>query len=138
MKIHPGVGVGVILLKENKVLLGKRKGSHGDGSWAFAGGHLEFKEDLEECAKREALEETSLHVKNIRFATLTNDIFENENKHYVTIFMTCDYDSGELKIMEPDKCEKWEWFEWGNLPEPLFIPIKNLLKQKFNPFIKNT
>ena len=35
--------------------------------------------------------------------------------------------------MEPEKCEKWEWFEWNNLPEPLFLPIQNLLKQKFNP-----
>jgi 8-oxo-dGTP diphosphatase len=47
----PRVGVGVIIIKNNKVLLLKRKASHGIGTWAFVGGHLEFNETLEECAK---------------------------------------------------------------------------------------
>lgn len=134
MEIHPRVGVGVIIRKNNKVLLGKRKGSHGEGAWAFPGGNLEFKESFEECVKREVFEETSLQVENIKFVTLTNDIFEKENKHYITVFMVCDYKSGDVKVMEPDKCEKWDWFEWGNLPQPLFFTISNLLKQKFNLF----
>ncbi len=51
--------------------------------------------------------------------------------------MIADYNSGDLKIMEPDKCEKWAWFEWTveELTEPLFLPIENLLKQQFNPFL---
>jgi 8-oxo-dGTP diphosphatase len=36
---RPKVGVGVCIVKDNKVLLGKRKNSHGDGTWAFPGGH---------------------------------------------------------------------------------------------------
>lgn len=48
--------------------------------------------------------------------------------------MTADYVGGEAKIMEPDKCEEWRWCDWNNLPSPLFIPIQNLLKQKYNPF----
>jgi 8-oxo-dGTP diphosphatase len=36
--------------------------------------------------------------------------------------------------MEPEKCEGWEWFEWDQLPRPLFLPIENLLKQSFDPF----
>lgn len=48
--------------------------------------------------------------------------------------MLADYDSGEVKIMEPEKCEQWEWFDWNNLPKPLFLPAQNLLKQKYNPF----
>ena len=36
------VGIGVIVLKDGKVLLGKRKNAHGEGSWSFGGGHLEF------------------------------------------------------------------------------------------------
>ena len=102
----------------------------------YIGGHLEYGESWEECAIRETIEETGLKIKNIRFATATNDIFEKENKHYITIFMLADYDGGELKIMEPDKCEKWDWFEWKEekLPKPLFIPQQNLLKQKYSPF----
>lgn len=132
--MRPKVGVGVIILKDNKVLMGKRKNAHGEGTWSFPGGHLEFNEELEECAKREALEETGIEIKNIRLGTATNDIFREEEKHYITLFMISEYDSGEVRVMEPDKCELWEWFEWDNLPSPVFIPVENLKKSGFNPF----
>ena len=133
-KKRPRIGVGVIVRNNGKVLLGKRKGSHGDGSWSFPGGHLEFNENIEDCAVREKLEETGINIKNLKKSFFTNDIFPKEEKHYVTLYIVSDYDSGEIKIMEPEKCEKWEWFEWNNLPEPLFIPVGNLLKENFNPF----
>ncbi len=131
---RPKVGIGVIVIKNGKVLLGKRKGAHGEGSWSFPGGHLEFNESWEDCALRETKEETGIKIKNLRFGTATNDIFQAEKKHYITIFMLADYDSGEVKIMEPEKCERWEWFEWDNLPQPLFLPIQNLRKRNYNPF----
>ncbi|HYD03927.1 MAG TPA: NUDIX hydrolase [Alphaproteobacteria bacterium] len=135
MENIPKVGVALILTKNKKVLLGKRKNSHGEESWAFVGGHLEFKESSEECILREMREEIGdINIKNLRRATFTNDIFEKENKHYVTIFMQAEYFSGEIKTLEPNKCEKWEWFDWNDLPNPLFIPIQNLIKQKYNPF----
>ncbi len=87
-----------------------------------------------QCAIRETYEETGLKIKNIRFAAATNDIFSVEAKHYITIFMIADYDSGELQIMEPEKCEKWEWFDWNHPPQPLFVPQENLLKQGYTPF----
>lgn len=132
-QLRPKVGVGVAVIKDGKVLLGKRKGSHGEGSWAFPGGHLEFNESLEDCARREVLEETGLAIKNIRKVTYTNDIFPKEGKHYITCYVAADYDKGELQIMEPEKCEQWEWFEWGKFPEPLFIAMQNLLKENINP-----
>lgn len=131
---HPRVGLGICLLKDGKVLFGKRRNSHGDGSWCFPGGHLELNETFEQCARREVLEETNLKIKNIRFATITNDVFEGEGKHYVTIYMLADYDSGELTNMEPHKCEKWEWFDWDSPPNPLFLCQQNLIKSGFNPF----
>jgi len=133
MEKRPKVGVGVIITKDNKILLGKRKNSHGDGTWCFPGGHLEFGESLEDCSIRETAEETGIKIKNIHFSTITNDIFKNEDKHYITIFMLADYDSGEVNLMEPEKCEKWAWFDWNKLPEPLFLPIQNLLKQDYHP-----
>lgn len=134
MKNRPGVGIGVCVIKDGRVLLGKRKSAHGEGAWCFPGGHLEFKESWEDCARREVLEETGLSIKNIRFATATNDIFPVEGKHYITIFVVADYNSGEAKVMEPEKLEVWEWFRWDNLPQPLFVPIQNLQKKGFSPF----
>jgi len=134
MKSHPKVGVGVILKKDGKVLIGKRRGSHGEGTWAFPGGHLEFGESLENCAVREILEETGLKIKNVRIATFTNDVFKNENKHYATLYVTAEVISGQPKIMELEKCEEWRWVEWGRFPHPLFVPLENLLKQNYHPF----
>jgi 8-oxo-dGTP diphosphatase len=134
-KERPEVGIGVCVIKDRKVLLGKRQKSHGDGSWSFPGGHLEMYETWEDCAKREVLEEADLRIKNTKFAGVTNDFFPEEDKHYVTLFIIAYYDSGELKTMEPEKCSDWNWFSWENLPQPLFRPILNLIKQGFDPGI---
>ena len=125
MQQFPKIGIGVIIIKDNKVLLGKRKSSHGKYSWAPPGGHLEFNEQIEECAIRETKEETNLEIKNLRIGPITNDIHKDEDKHYVTIFVISEYKSGNVKLMEPEKCEQWEWFEWNNLPQPLFLPLQN-------------
>ncbi len=130
--MKPKVGVAVIVVKDSKILLGRRANSHGSGTWQFPGGHLEFEESIEDCAKRELFEETNLKIRNIRFGPYTNDIFNEEQKHYITLFVVAEYDSGVLSVKEPKKCEKWEWFSWSQLPEPKFLPIQNLQKQKFN------
>ncbi|MEQ1499786.1 MAG: NUDIX hydrolase [Parcubacteria group bacterium] len=130
----PGVGVGVIIRRENRVLLGKRKNSHGDGTWSFPGGKLDLWETPEECAVREVEEETGLKIKNITKSIYTNDLFREEGKHFITLFFIGDYDGGEAELREPDKCESWEWFEWDKLPEPLFYPLKNYIEQGISPF----
>lgn len=129
IKSQVRVGVGVIILKDKQVLLLKRRGSHGEGTWSFPGGHLEFNESVEDCARREVLEETGINIKNLRMGTFTNDIFPQEGKHYITLYVISEYDFGETKILEPEKCEALGWFEWNKFPSPLFIPLHNLLKQ---------
>ena len=133
------IGVGVIVVKDGKVLVGKRKNSHGDGTYSFPGGHLEFGESFESCAKREVEEESSIVVTNIRLLNVTNDIFEKENKHYITVFMICEYHSGTPQVLEPDKLERWEWVNYDELKEPLFLPIQNLknIYPKFNDLLRN-
>lgn len=128
---RPKVGTGVIIIKDNKVLLGKRKNS---GEWCFPGGHLEFKENIIDCGIRETLEETGIKIKNIKIVTFTNDNNHHLDIHYITIFMLADHDSGDPKVTEPDKFKDWGWFYWNELPEPLFLSIKNLLASGFNPF----
>lgn len=76
----------LIFNQEGQLLLGKRLGSHGESSWGAPGGHLEFCETFEECAIGEVLEETGLRIVSPKFLAITNDFFEVESKHYVTIF----------------------------------------------------
>jgi 8-oxo-dGTP diphosphatase len=128
---RPLIGVAVIVIKDDRVLLGKRKNSHGADTWAFPGGHLEFNESIADCAAREVFEETGLSIKNLRYGPYTNDIFAAENKHYVTLFVIADHDSGVPVVKEPHKCEKWEWSQWPPSQKPHFLPIQNLLKQNF-------
>lgn len=132
VNLFPKVGVGVIVIKDDYVLLGKRKNSVGSGFWAPPGGHLEFGESFVDCARRELLEETGLEVKDIILGGITNDIFVEENKHYITISMIAKYNQGEPKVLEPHKCEGWYWFKTNDLPSPLFLPFANLLGQGFD------
>lgn len=132
-----GVGIGVLIINDQKqILLGKRKNAHGEGTWSGPGGHLDFGESWEDCAKREVMEEVGIEIGNVRFGSATNDIFLEEGKHYITIFMVADYISGEVTVCEPDKCESWEWFDFDNLPSPLVLWLQNLLKTGFNPRLK--
>lgn len=125
------VGIGVFILKEGQFLIGKRRNSHGDGTWSIPGGHLEFGESFEETARREVLEETGVSIINLRFGAVTNDYFKSENKHYVTVWMLSDYHSGEPTILEPDKFVEMVWKDFNNLPSPLFLPWVQLLSSPF-------
>ena len=133
---RPQVGVGVIIKKDKKILFQKRIGAHGANTYSLPGGHLEFAENLEECAKREIEEETGLIIDEPKFFAVTNDYMQNDNKHYITIFMIANHVSGEPEIKEPKKCADLFWCDWKELPTPLFKPIENLLKQGLNPFEK--
>lgn len=129
----PGVGVGVFVVKDGKVLLGKRLGSHGKGKWCPPGGHLEFGEDVEECMRREALEEVGVKIKNVKMGPWVNNFYPDEDNHYVALIAVSDYESGEVRVLEPDKFETWDWFDWDDLPSPLFDPIQSLKDEGFNP-----
>lgn len=117
------VGIGVMVFKDGKVLLGKRKSLLGKGDYAWPGGKLEFMESFEECAKREAKEEAGIEIKNVRFVRLMNWREKTLGKHFVDIEVMADWESGEPTVCEPDKCESWGWYDFDNLPEPLFAPM---------------
>lgn len=123
----PKVGLGILIFNNfNQILLGQRKNAHGASSWGPPGGHLEFGESLEECAIREVLEETGLVIEKPTFIAITNDIFKEEDKHYVSIFMKANVDHQVVQNLEPHKVEDWQWFSLQELPVHLFLPLKQL------------
>ncbi len=136
----PGVGVGIMILRDNKVLLGKRHDNpkkadselHGEGSWTMPGGKLHFKEELKDAAYREVFEETGIIVnkEKLEIISVTNDIVKDA--HFVTIGFLCKEFKGEPRVMEPDEITEWKWFELDNLPAPIFFPSEKIIKNFLN------
>lgn len=134
----PRVGIGVFVFKNNKFIMGCRKGSHGEGTWSVPGGHLEFGETIEQGAKREVVEETGMMIVNVKIAGITNDIFKKEGKHYITIWVTSNWKRGKPRVNEPDKFLEVGWHSFRNLPKNLFLPWRELLKSSFYSQIKKS
>ena len=119
---RPLVGVGVIIIRDGKILLAARKGSHGENTWASAGGHLEFGETLEECAKREAFEEFGIHVQRMTFLCVSNIVAYD--RHYIDVEFLGDLGIQIPKIQEQDSFANLQWFSLSELPRPLFEPVR--------------
>jgi 8-oxo-dGTP diphosphatase len=121
------VGVAVLIFRAGKLLLIQRKGAHGAGSWATPGGHLEYGEDPSACARREAKEEVGVDLGEVAFHAVTNDLFVEEGKHYITLWMSGRISGGEPCVAAEDEVAEWGWFDPTDLPQPLFLPLRNLL-----------
>jgi 8-oxo-dGTP diphosphatase len=134
------VGVAVIIRNERgEILGGRRKGSHGAGTWTVPGGHLEFGESVEDCARREVDEETGLKLISVSkpFAS-TNDIFVEEQKHYTTLWVEGTVENDAVpQNLEPEKCDGWDWFAGHEIPEPRFLGLKNLMAER-PAYFRNT
>ncbi len=136
-----GVGFGVMVLRDGKLLLGKRhddpeKASsllNGAGTWTMPGGKLHFGETFEDGAKREMLEETGITLNKVEVICVNQDIIETA--HFITIGLFADDFSGEPKVMEPDEITEWQWFDLNNLPNPIYFPSAKVLENyKQNKF----
>ncbi|MDD2646851.1 MAG: NUDIX domain-containing protein [Patescibacteria group bacterium] len=141
-----GAGIGIMILKDGKVLLGHRhedaeKASsalHGEGTWTMPGGKLDFGESFEDGCRREVKEEIGVKINSFNLISVTNDV--RPDAHFVTMGFLCDDFTGEPKIMEPDEITEWRWFELDKLPSPIFPPsmaiIKNYLAKKvYQPYL---
>lgn len=126
--VGPLVGTACFVVREGKLLLMRRLGSHGAGTWCTPGGHLDFGEAPAACAARETREETGIAVTNIRFMGITNDRFAYRGeRHYVTLWFAADYAEGDTHVAAPREADAVGWFAPGELPEPLFLSLLNLL-----------
>ena len=124
------IGVGVLVWRDKQLLLGKRITKDQRSCWQFPGGHLENGESVIECASREVREETGLKVKALRHLGFTDKTFTMGQQQYITLLVSGLYESGVAKTLEPDKCEVWQWFDYQQLPAPLFKPIEIFMLQQ--------
>lgn len=129
-----GIGVGVMILKDNRVLLGRRHDDptkadsalHGEGTWTMPGGKLDFGETFEDCAFREVYEETGIKIKSIKIISVSND--KVPDAHFVTIGVLATDFEGEPMVREPDEITEWRWFPLDSPPTPMFFPSERMLQ----------
>jgi len=121
------VGINVFVVRDGKILLGRRKSDYHDGEWGVPGGHLEEGERMIACAARELTEETGLTADSFTFVITDNDP-RQDKFHYIHLGFLADGVHGEPHLAEPDKCYGWEWFPLDNLPSPLFIGHKKIIE----------
>jgi 8-oxo-dGTP diphosphatase len=128
----PFVGASAVVVRDGAVLLGKRRGAHGSGTWAFPGGKVDAGEDPAAAVARELEEETGLVATSTSPLAWTNDVFVEESLHYVTLHFAV-VAVGDPVVREPDKLQEWRWFGPTALPGPLFGPVAELLATGWTP-----
>ncbi len=140
-----GVGFGVMILRNGKILLGQRHVDpakadselHGEWTRTMPGGKMRFHESFEETCHRETLEETGLEINTstIKIISITNDMVSD--KHFVTIGFLSEDVKGEPQVLEPDEITQWQRFDLNELPTPLFFPSEKVIKNYFAGSIYN-
>lgn len=132
----------VLLKRDGKILLGKRKNIFGDGHYSTPAGHIEKNETVMECSKRELREETGIIANKFEFKCVKLiPLYKINGKiaddQYIAFFIEAKKWKGKPKGMEPNKNEGWGWYSLNKLPNPMFPPVKMLVEcyKKSVPFI---
>ena len=69
-----------------------------------------------------------MRVSDPRLVGITNDVFEDDGKHYVTLWFEAAHLSGEAAGLATYELTEVGWFHENALPEALFLPLRNLLQ----------
>lgn len=129
-----------LAVKDWKVLYWLRKSKHWQWSYSPPWGHLEYGETIEDCAVRELYEESWLVAKPedvIVYCTL-NEIYPNNEKHYVNITTFITNFTWIPQVKEPEKLESWDWMSWEEIKklwDKNFLPVQEFIKKypNFDP-----
>ncbi|MBP1877693.1 DNA mismatch repair protein MutT [Agrobacterium rubi] len=117
----PGVGSGLVIERDGKVLLYKRVKPPEAGHWNIVGGKVDHMETAATAAKREAEEETGLTIGGVRFLCISEQIIPADGQHWLSIIYIADDIKGEPSLTEPDKLSDMGWFDRDALPQPLSL-----------------
>ena len=115
----PGVGCGLAVVKDGKLLLCKRLKAPESGHWNIVGGKVDHMEPAAEAARREAEEESGLTIHSASFLCLSEQLIDTDRQHWISLIYVSDDFSGEPWLTEPDKLADIGWYPLDDLPQPL-------------------
>ena len=132
----PTVGVVLVVIRDNKLLIGTRREEHGCGALSVPGGHLEFGETIEECALRELKEETGMTAKREDVSVITLSNQPVTGAHYVNIGVLIKNPIGDPQEAAPEEHGDWRWVGLDELSKlnlySMILPtIQKYLENKF-------
>jgi len=125
--VGSGLGVGLAILRDGRLLLCRRLKAPEAGYWNIPGGKVDHLESALAAARREAEEETGLTIGTVEFLCHSEYINPQDRHHWVSlIFVTRDA-QGEPALTEPDKLSDIGWFDLDALPAPISAFAKDAL-----------
>ena len=124
---NPVVGVAVIVLDDDRILLGRRARGEFRGAWCIPCGYVEYDEDVRDAARREFLEETGLEVRLGSVYTVHSN-FHNPQMHSVGIWFRGEVVGGTLQAA--DDLDEVKYIALHQMPDNVAFPTDRLvLKQ---------
>lgn len=124
----PGVGSGLAVLNDGKLLLCRRLKAPEAGHWSIVGGKVDHMEAVADAARREAEEESGLTIHSARFLCLSEQRIEADRQHWISLIYVTDDFSGAPQLMEPDKLSDIGWYALDALPQPLSVFAQDAVK----------
>jgi ADP-ribose pyrophosphatase YjhB (NUDIX family) len=124
----PGVGSGLAVFNDGKLLLCRRLKAPEAGHWSIVGGKVDHMEPAADAARREAEEESGLKIHSAQFLCLSEQRIEADRQHWISLIYVTDDFSGEPQLTEPDKLSEIGWYPLDNLPQPLSLFAQDAVK----------
>lgn len=125
---NPAVGVAAILIRDRKVLMGRRTGSY-KGMWCIPCGYVEYTEDVREALAREMKEETGLDF-DLGEVFSVHSNFHNPNQHTVGLWFLAEAEGAPIPMDDLDRVKFFSWEEIHSSEIVLAFPTDALVLKK--------
>lgn len=121
--------VHLILIEDEKILLQRRYNTgYEDGNYSVVAGHIDGNESVIKAMQREALEEAEIKIKEEDLKIVHVMHRKAKDRESVDYFLECKSYTGQIRIMENDKCDELAFYDLDKLPNNTIEYIKKAIE----------